>query len=86
MRKSNAAEMIRALNEKIKKQETQNKSRKSFSFKPKMFGKLTNQKECLKKIYPIESYKHPLKRKNHTNFEELLKILKESDYNKTKEL
>ena len=90
MKKLSAAEMIKALNEKIKQQESQDKSafgrRKTFNFKPKMFKGEINTKEDLKKTYPIESYIPPLKRKNHTNFEEMIRNYENIDYFKPKEL
>lgn len=90
MKKLSAAEMIKALNEKIKQQESQDKSafgrRKTFNFKPKMFKGEINTKEDLKKTYPIESYIPPLKRKNHTNFEEMIRNYENNDYFKPKEL
>ena len=56
------------------------------AFKPKMFKGEINTKEDLKKTYPIESYIPPLKRKNHTNFEEMIRNYENIDYFKPKEL
>ena len=88
MKATKAQEIIRALNEKIKKQENHNtqRFRKSFIIKPKMFRNIIIPNEDLKKAYPIESYIHPSKRKYHTNFEELLQLYKNSIYIKSMEL
>ena len=49
MKKLSAAEMIKALNEKIKQQESQDKSafggRKTFNFKPKIFFSISFDKD-----------------------------------------
>ena len=88
MKKLGAAEMNKALNEKIKQQNNQDKikheRRKTFTVNPKMFEKEINTKKALKKINPIETYIPPLKRKNHTNFDEMIVIYKNSDYLKKK--
>ena len=91
MENSNASEMIKAINRRISKQldldKSKNLKRKNtFNIKSKYFKKETNQKDISKKLYPIQSYIHPLKRKNHTNFEEMLKNFENIEYNKPKEL
>ena len=90
MKRKSAAELIKALNEKIKQQVNQDKRelkrKKTFSMKPKGLINEIAPNNYLKKICPIESYTHPSKRKNHTNFEEMIKIYEKCDYIKPKEL
>ena len=80
MEKKTTAEIIKELNERIKltqnQMDNQNKNRKTITLKPKIASK-----EFLKEQYPIETYIPPFKRRNHTNFEELLKIFKENYLN-----